>query len=104
MDQLRLTVPPQTSDSLRFARVVDLLGKSQKRTEEDRMIRPSEIRSARTFIRHIQKQNSFFRVILELLEVLGLLRCAALDFKELDLVRSEGLRNFLHEVRELHED
>ena len=68
------------------------------------MIRPSEIRSARTFIRHIQKQNSFFRVILELLEVLGLLRCAALDFKELDLVRSEGLRNFLHEVRELYED
>lgn len=104
MNQLGLSITPDTTNGLCLTRIVNLLSRGQERTEEDGMIRPRQVCAAGAFVCNVEQQNAFDGVVLELLQVLRLLRRAAFDLKILNAVGSKCLSDFLHEIRELDKD
>lgn len=68
------------------------------------MIGRSQIGTTGTLIHDVEQEDSLLAVILELLQILGLLYRGAPNLQELDFVGCQGLGDFLHEVRELYED
>ena len=104
IDVLQLAIPPQTSDRLRLAGLIDLLRWREEGREEDSVIGGREVRAARALIHDVQEEHTLLAVVLELLQVLALHRRGTLDLEEGDLVRGEGLGDFGGEVGELNED
>ena len=100
----KLTVSPQTTYGLRLARIVDFLGRGEKRRKEDGVVGGGEVRAARALVHHVQQKHALLAVVLELLEILALHGRRALDLQERDLVRLQRLRDFGGKIRELDED
>lgn len=99
-----LTISNETTHGLGFACSINLLGWGEQGRKENRMAGGGQISTAGALVHDVQQKHPFFAVVLEELEVLALLMRGTPDLQEGDLMVRKGLRNFLHEIRELHKD
>ena len=67
------------------------------------MIGRRQVRTRSALVHHVQQEHALLAVVLELFQILALLRRRALDLEELDVVGVERFRDLFHEVRELNE-
>ena len=104
MNELLLAVTPEPTYSLSLTSLVDILRWSEQGGKEDGMIGTREIGTTCAFVHDVQKEDALCRIVLIPLQALGSLRGRSLDLEELDLVSSESLSDFLHEIRKLDED
>lgn len=68
-----LSVPPQPTDCLRFASIINLLTRREEWGEEYGVVGRSEVGAAGTFVHDIQEKYALFAFVLVLFQVFTLL-------------------------------